>query len=227
MKTIVESIKEKNEKIKKKLKDRKLFNRIYVWEKDAVTEEVDVDKALAIIVSKVPKFFFSNIEGIYIGQFPELNKRSLNALFQDNAIYVSNSLMDTDDLVKNIVHEVAHAIKEQFNEFFEDNSDLEREFLIKRNQLKKILNLNRYVVAEQDFDNLEYDPRFDKFLYQEVGYPILHTLTSNLFVSPYGATSYEEYFANGFEHYYLNDFVAVKTISPKLFQLISVLENIE
>ena len=227
MKTIVESIKEKNEKIKKKLKDRKLFNRIYVWEKDSVSDDVDIDKALAIIVSKIPKSYFSNIEGIYIGQFPELNKRNLNALYQDNAIYITNLLIDTEDLVKNVVHEVAHAIKEQFSEFFEDNIDLEREFLMKRNQLKKILNLNKYVVAEQDFDNLEYDPRFDNFLYQEVGYPALHTLTANLFVSPYAATSYKEYFANGFENYYLNDFMSVKTICPKLFQVISTIENID
>ncbi len=227
MKTIVESIKEKNEKIKKKLKDRKLFNRIYVWEKDAVPEEVDIDKALAVLVSKIPKPFFTNVEGIYIGQFPELNKRSLNALFQDNAIYITNLLMDTDDLVKNIVHEIAHAIEEQYDEYIIENDKLRREFLTKRKQLKKILSLNHYVVAEQDFDNLEYDQRFDEFLYQEVGYPVMHTLTANLFVSPYAATSYKEYFANGFEHYYLNDFLAVKQISPNLFNAITKIENIE
>jgi len=225
MKTIVESIKEKNEKIKKKLKDRKLFNRIYVWEKDAVSEEVDIDKALAIVVSKIPKSFFSNVEGIYIGQFPELNKRNLNALFQDNAIYVTNFLMDTDDLVKNIVHEIAHAIDEQYDEYINENIKLQTEFLNKRKQLKKILSLNHYVVAEQDFDNLEYDQRFDDFLYQEIGYPVMHTLTANLFVSPYAATSYKEYFANGFEHYYLNDFLAVKQISPALFNIITKIEN--
>lgn len=226
MKSLTESIKEKNDKIKKKLKDRKLFNRIYVWEKDPVSDEVDIDEALAQIVSKIPKNYFSNIEGIYIGQFPELNNRNLTALFQDNAVYVSNFVIDTEDLVKNVIHEVAHAIKEQFSEFFTENEDLEREFLIKRNQLKKILALNKYIVAEQDFDDLEYDERFDYFLYQDIGYPILHTLTANLFVSPYGATSYDEYIANGFEHYYLNDFSAVKTISPQLFGIFSTLENI-
>jgi len=227
MKTIVESIREKNEKIKKKLKDRKLFNRIYVWEKDPVFEEVDIDKGLAIIVSKIPKSYFANVEGIYIGQFPELNKRNLNALFQDNAIYVSNNLMDTEDLVKNIVHEIAHSLEEQYSDLIAENDKLQREFLLKRQKLKKILNLNNYVVAEQDFENIEYDERFDDFLYQEVGYPAMHTLTSNLFVSPYAATSYKEYFANGFEHYYLNDFLSVKQISPILFNVISKIENIE
>lgn len=226
MKTLLESMKENSEKIKKKLKDRKLFNRIYVWEKDPVTEEVDIDKSLSIIASKIPKHFFSEIEGIYIGQFPELIKRNLNALYSDNAIYVSNDVFDTDDLIKNIVHEIAHAINQQYYEVIEDSDELLREFLHKRKQLKNILKINKYE-TEQDFLNPEYDESFDNYLYQEIGYPVLNTLTTNLFVSPYGATSFEEYFANGFEHYYINDYISVKSVSPVLYSVLSKIESLE
>jgi hypothetical protein len=219
-------MKENSDKIKKKLKDRKLFNKIYIWEKDAVPDEVDIDKALAIIANKIPKHFFADVEGIYIGQFPELINRNLNALFSDNAIYISNNIVDTDDLIKNITHEVAHAINESYYEIIEESDELLREFLLKRKQLKNILQINKYE-TKQDFTNPEYDEQFDEYLYQQIGYPVLNTLTVNLFVSPYGATSFQEYFANGFEHYYLNDYIAVKTVSPVLYSVLSKIENLE
>jgi len=224
MKTILESIKEKNEKIKNKLKERKLFNRIYVWVKDPVNDDVEIDKTLAIIAKKMPKHYFKNIDAIFIGQFPELSKRSLNASFDDGAIYVTNSVVDTEDLLKNIVHEVAHAVESQYPELIEENNELVHEFLTKRKQLKEILELNKYKTAKLNFYNTEYDPSFDAFLYQEVGYPALHTLTTNLFVSPYAATSFKEYFANGFEHFYLNDFYTVKTTSFILFSVLSAID---
>ena len=227
MKTILESMHEKNDKLKKKLKDRKLFNKIYIWERDPVADEVDIDKALQIIASKIPKHFFTEVEGIYIGQFPELTKRNLNALFQDGAIYVSNTIFDTEDFLKNVIHEVAHSIEQTYNELVYDDMDVINEFIAKRRQLRKILDMNGYKTGKQDFDNLNYDENFDIYLYQDIGYPILHTLTTNLFVSPYAATSFREYFANGFEHYYLTDYVGVKSISPKLFLLISKLENLD
>ncbi len=227
MKTITESMKEKNDKVAKKLKNRRLFNRIYVWEKDPVFDEVDIDFGLAQIVGKIPKSYFNGIDSIFIGQFPELINRNLNALYQDNAIYVSNSIMDTDELIKNIVHELAHSVEEQFRDLIDEYEQVQDEFFVKRRQLKKVLHLNGYDVDGQEFENTEYDAKFDEYLYQHIGYPILHTLTANLFVSPYAATSYNEYFANGFEHYYLNDFTSVKQISPKLFLLLSKIESLD
>jgi hypothetical protein len=48
-----------------------------------------------------------------------------------------------------------------------------------------------------------------------------------LFVSPYGATSLQEYFANGFEKYYLGESKAVKDISPVLYNVLYSLHTIE
>ena len=220
-------MKEKNETIKKKMKERKLFGKIYVWVKEQPPEEVNIDEALQIITQKIPEHFFTDIEALYIGQFPELIKRNLNALLQDGAIYVSNNIFDTEDLLKNIIHEIAHSIEEKYSDIVYDDSSVISEFVAKRKQLKKTLDLNGYKTSKQNFENLNYDEEFDTYLYQDIGYPILHTLTTNLFVSPYAATSLREYFANGFEHYYLTDYVGVKSISPKLFLLISKLENIE
>lgn len=227
MKTILESMKDKNDKIQKKLKDRKLFNKIYVWEKDPVLDSVDIDKALEVLAQKMPKHYFTNVEGIYIGQFPELIKRQLSALYEDNAIYITNNVMDTTDLLQNIVHEIAHAVEETLGDKIHNNQDLIYEFVVKREKLKEILGLNGFDTKNQNFVEIDFSEDFDEYLYQEIGYPVLNTLTTNLFVSPYGATCYREYFANGFEHFYLDDFTSVKEISPKLYALLSKIETLK
>ena len=47
-----------------------------------------------------------------------------------------------------------------------------------------------------------------------------------LFVSPYAATSLQEYFANGVENYFLDDRDYLRKISPVLTEkIIRILEN--
>jgi multisubunit Na+/H+ antiporter MnhB subunit len=76
----------------------------------------------------------------------------------------------------------------------------------------------------ESFFNPEYSEEFDEFLYMLVGYPVLTTLTNNLFVSPYGATSLREYFANAFEEYFgRSNFRTVKLISPAISDKIEML----
>lgn len=214
-----------NQKSNKIPKERKLFNKIYVWEKEPMISDVDIDKGLEKVVQVMPKHFFRNIEGIYIGQFPELAEREIDALYADNAIYVSNTIVSQEEFVRNILHEIAHSLEESIQQNNDAEDSLVTEFLAKRNQLKRILSLNGYNVSKQDFENIEYDKRFDSFLYNEVGYPALLTLTSNVFASPYGATSYREYFANGFEHYFLNDYDTVKSLSKQLFLLFNKIQK--
>ena len=64
----------------------------------------------------------------------------------------------------------------------------------------------------------EYSNNFDNLLYFEVGYQVLSSIASNLFYSPYGATSLREYFANGFEAFYHHrEPDKIAAISPILF----------
>ena len=73
----------------------------------------------------------------------------------------------------------------------------------------------------------EYNQKFDEFLADVVGYPTLLTLTMGLFVSPYGATSYREYFANGFEHYFLEYPEYIKSTSPAVYEKVDGLVFME
>jgi len=57
----------------------------------------------------------------------------------------------------------------------------------------------------------------DNFLYKQIGYEKLEIFLSGLFIRPYSITSLNEYFATGFEEYYLGDRRDLKKISPKLY----------
>jgi len=60
-----------------------------------------------------------------------------------------------------------------------------------------------------------------------VGYPLLTSLTVDIFPSPYGATSLREYFANAFEKYFMEESERVREISPQVYKKIEELINQE
>ena len=172
--------------------------------------------------SLLPPHVFENIDVIYIGEFPELSGR--NALFSDGAIYITSKEPTNFDMLEDLVHEVAHALEES-NKWDIFDLSLEREFLSKRHALYHLLNSHNYHFNPLRYSDLEYSAEFDKFLADEVGYPTLVSLTIGLFVSPYAATSINEYFANGVENYILEDPHRVKQISPILYGKIDNIFN--
>ena len=119
-----------------------------------------------------------------------------------------------------LVHELAHALEEIHKLDLYLDDIIEREFIGKRKKLFDILVANDYNVSIEPFLETEYSQKFDEFLYKNVGYPTLATLTMGLFISPYGATSMREYFANGFEEYYTGDAEMVRSVSPQLYDKI-------
>ena len=166
---------------------------------------------------------------IYIGYFDDMVDRDINAKYENGAIYLTNMQQDIDDMVDDIIHEMAHAVEEQYGRDLYGDDNIELEFIGKRSKLERIMRHQKIDITGQNFMNIEYSSEFDSFLYQEVGYPLLRSLTVNLFVSPYGATSLREYFANGFEAYFLGDRKALLNLSPhiymKITDLISQIES--
>ena len=53
----------------------------------------------------------------------------------------------------------------------------------------------------------------------------LRMLTSGMFIRPYASISLREYFATGFEAYYLGQRDELEKISPRLYDKISELHN--
>ena len=56
---------------------------------------------------------------------------------------------------------------------------------------------------------------------------IIPWYAANIFVSGYAATSVSEYFARGFEEYFIGDRDTLKQLSPVLYRLIDELVNLE
>ena len=86
-------------------------------------------------------------------------------------------------------------------------------------------NPKGYWVDDYDFDNLKFDETFDNFLYQRVGRNMLRTLTAGIFIRPYASVSLREYFATGFEAYYLGKQDTLEKISPMLYDKVNELHH--
>jgi hypothetical protein len=188
-----------------------------------ISDEVDLDEFVHSINARIPGHLLQDVEMVYIGEFPELAGR--NAAFLDGAIYISNEEPTTYDMLEDAIHEIAHSIEISASSVVYEDGLLEKEFLSKREKLKSILDAHGYEFPERLYYDTEYRSTFDEFLYSVVGYPTLLTLTIGLFASPYGATSLREYFANGFEKYYLGNTKLVKDVSPVLYNKLNTLHT--
>ena len=204
----------------KESKQKTLINNIYTYVKDPLPEGFDLDHVLDFIKKTIPEHLVYGLETIFIGQFEELAERDLDSVYKDGTIYVTNKQLDEDGMIEDVVHELAHLVEERLGEHVYTDRMIINEFLGKRNRLYEILKAEKYNVAIEDFYELEYNKEFDEFLYQEVGYEKLTYMTMGLFVSPYGATSLREYFADGFDFYFLKDPGYLAKISPKLYKKI-------
>jgi len=190
--------------------------------KNQLTGDIDINRVLEIL-KKMPYTIMQTVDAICIGEFFFLKKRQVDALFDDRTIYITNTQESESEFLKNLVHELAHGCEETFYGDIYEDSDIKQEFLAKRNRMYEILNAYGYKqMPKESYLNAEYDENFDLFLYKTIGYSKLDSLLSGLFVSPYAATSLREYFANGFEKFFLQDSEEVKKISPALYRKISL-----
>ena len=216
---ITESIK-RNKKEKKEYS----FGNGYVFVKDPLPDNIDLDFVLDTIQDAIPLDMRMGVESIMVGDFEEFHERNINALFKDGAVYVTNAQSNNDDMIDDIVHEIAHSVEEQHGyEIYALEPDIVREFRNKRLRLKQLLEDNEIDTQGYDFGDVEYNLEFDDYLYSTVGYPTLQTLSVGLFPDAYGITSIREYFASGFEAYFLGERNYLKKVSPVLYRKIKEL----
>jgi len=215
------------ENIERSAHGYKIFNKPIMVVNKPIAEDINLNYVSQTIEKLIPKYMFQLIEAIYIGDFLLFKDRDINALYQDSAIYINSNLTDQGEMIEDIVHELSHALEENYkNDIYEDNT-LEDEFLGKRARLRSLIKYHNYDVEKYDFLESDYSQDLDFFFFKEVGYSLLNALSEGLFVSAYGATSLREYFANGFEEYTLGNRQYLKTISPKLYQKIDMFYSLE
>ena len=209
---------------KRALNEQKVLGHRSLIIKNDFINDLDIDAVFDIIKKSVPEKFYHNVDAFYVGEFEEMLEREVNALYKDGVIYISNIQDDTDDMVDDIIHEIAHALEDERGMDLYSDGKIEREFLAKRRLLLHRLHGERIDTEGYDFFDSEFDINFDEFLYQDVGYPLLRTLTSDIFYSPYAATALREYFADTFEAYFHKRKVnEVRSLSPAIYEKIEML----
>tara|TARA_R110000851_G_scaffold155322_2_gene297726 strand:+ start:603 stop:1298 length:696 start_codon:yes stop_codon:yes gene_type:complete len=213
---------------KKQKKEFLLFSRIMVFiQEPLISESVNFDEVIDTIEQSIPEHLFENIDIIYIGQHQELIDRQLEALYENSAIFITNTLNDNLDYIENIIHEDAHSLEEVHGISIYGDQRVEKEFIGKRNRLFHIIKSKGHDIEGLDFLNTEYDEGMDFFLHQQLGYDNLNYLINGLFVNPYAVTSINEYFASGLEKYLLDAVQRdrLKRFSPELTKKIEELIN--
>ena len=201
------------------------FGNIQVIEDQPISSDFNINAVLKAIEKVFPSHYFTNLKGIRIGHLDEFDKRGVNAVYRDKTFYISNQQDGVTDLMDDIIHEFAHHLETLYPELIYSDQALINEFLRKRQQLKYELQSEGYWVKEYDFDKLKFDQEFDNFLYKRVGRNMLRMATASIFIRPYAAVSLREYFATGFEAYYLGKEESLDKISPVLYNKIEELHN--
>ena len=207
------------ESLKKQTEQRKefyLFGRLF-YINNAFHTPIDIPAVIDDIETIIPSHLFDEVDQVMIGDFDFLNQKGREAEYRDGAIFITNQITSEKDLAENIIHELSHSIESKYGHLIYGDMTLHSEFLGKRKRLKSILDVNGWPTQELDFLNTEYDEEFDSFLYEDIGYIKLDAYISGLFVSPYAVTSLAEYWAVGFEDYFIGDREYVRKVSPRLF----------
>lgn len=224
---MIDYIKESN----KKAQDRNeymLFNvPVYVINK--FPSNIKINNILDSVKDIINKKYLDGLETIYIGDFKDLNRRDIQSMLKDDAIWISSNNIKnviTEPLVvENIIHEIAHLVEEKYQSQIYGDGKLEREYDSKKNRLFHLLKNEGYDIDLNLFFSDDMLKEFDNFLYKVVGYDKISLLAAGLFLSPYSITTIREYFASGMLDYLTNDNSYIDEISPVLYSKIKQIEE--
>ena len=218
---------EESLKRSKKLKDHYMLGDVNIYIKDQLADYIDVDFVIRYVAKRLPNHVLSNIDIIYIGHFQDLIDRDINALWQNGAIYITNEQDSEMDMIDDLIHEIAHSNEKQYEQIIYEDGKLEQEFLQRRKKLAFILKDKNYGIPTGFIYNSDYDKNIDDYLYEKVTYDTLWQLIPGIFPSPYAITSIREYWAKGFEQFYMGKRQDLKETSPVLFSKLMQLHDLE
>ena len=209
--------------IKNKRQNKYSISGIHVEEYDT-PENLSVKKTVESALSRIPRHLTSYVKHIKVGPYSVLKDRSIQAMYKDNTIYATNIQKNSDDLLDDLIHEFAHSIEDYRNSDIYGDGKVEKEFLLKRQKMWSKLKSRGLEYDLRPFLNSKYDKDFDHFLHGVIGYDTIRAMTRDIFYSPYASTSLREYFANGFEAFFMREEVKrLKSISPALYEKIIIL----
>ena len=205
------------------------------------------DISLSSVIDRVhvvfPKYIANTIKSssllssIEVGNFEILNKKYMQALYDNNVMYVSNEPYNETYMSEDIMHEMFHILEKIYNANIYSDGQLIREFLVKRQQLLNMLESslignqtvfqmfgNEWSQMRKLFFDANYSNDFDNLLLNDIGYECLNYFVPYIFADVYSATSVREYFVSGCEQFYFKDVADLKRSSPILYKKIKQID---
>lgn len=210
------------EYIKNKVVNNFNFEGFKVRIDSPLPEGVSIKEAITMLKKRVPEKLLNNIHSIRVGNYSILNDKDIQASYSGGVIYLKNDHSSSISMLDDMVHEVAHAVEEKYKDFIYSDGRIKKEFLIKRKKMWSILKNKGFDYQLEKYMEIDYNRNFDVFLYKTVGYDLLRQYLAGIFYSPYAATSLREYFANGFEAFYMSENInLLKSVSPQVYTKLS------
>lgn len=202
------------------------FNSTELYVINPLPEHIDVTSVLETVVSRIPQHLCRGVDVVYVGDFKDLRDREINAMYENGAIYILNEQDDDADFLDDIVHEIAHAVEAEYPDVIFQDGKLFNEFMGKRKRLFDILKSHDHNIDPIFKIKPDFDKKIDQYLYKVVGYKKLNNMTIGLFPSAYSSVSMNEYFATGFEDYFIGDRRTLKRDCPILFSKLELLSSL-
>ena len=112
------------------------FGGIAVAIDDPLPGNLDLKSVLKVVEKNIPKVLYSDIEQIRVGDYDFFEERDINALYKDGVLFISNDQDDFNDLLDDVIHEIAHHVEEKLPEMIYGDQLIKREFLRKRKELE-------------------------------------------------------------------------------------------
>ncbi len=186
---------------------------------DNVIDDSIAHSIVMRIKNKIPKELLCAIERINFGLY-KFGRRGIASKYIDGTIFVHIGPETTiEKTLQAITHELSHALEFSFRQHLSDFK-LKQEFISKRRRLFDLLENEYKDIKKFNNRNLDYDGELDTYLANNIGLDKLERYTLKMFVSPYSATCYSEYIAEGFENYLLGDHKTLRSLSPVLYKKI-------
>jgi len=203
-----------------------LNGEIPVWSDNPLPDHINLNAVINKIEQLLPVAYFRYIDAVKIGMYPEMIERQFNALYKEGVLYISNVQSDEEDMLDDIIHEISHAVEQNNYDLIYEDEKILLEFLGKRKKLYNLLKSQGFNVNIEEFMQVKYSEDFDMLLFQEIGYPFLNNLVIGLFPGAYSVTSINEYFATGFQKYYMNELNYITKICPNLARKLNYLDEL-
>lgn len=191
-----------------------------------VDDDIDFSPVFRAVEKVFPASYFKDLKGVEVAHREEFDDRNISALYKDGVLYITSKQDNLADLADDLIHEMAHHIEITHNDEIYGDGEIKKEFLKKRKEIEFELKSEGYWTDEYDFSDISYNKDFDNFLYNRVAGNMLRLVTGGIYVRPYGAVSIREYFATGFEAYYLGNKEKLYKISPVLYNKIDKIHNL-